>query len=147
VMLAQLLCELSLLSAACTAYPCSLIASCALCLPLSTLRCGLWRGGSPGPSTSTEQYWTASMAQATGYERADLREPLQQLLSLYQHASTELAASPLAGGSELWGPYGVIRHKFSHPRFLNVHLLPPFTPHSGGALRSPILTSAQSLIS
>lgn len=254
-MLAQLLCELSLLSSACAAYPSSLISSCALCLALSTLRCGLWRDGSPGPSTSPEQYWTASMAQVTGYERDDLREgecsnasvrrhgtpltfratpadpgtqplrllprfrcsrphacltllaylallpamrpprlprtptchdralaprtppraharewpaddrqrrltltlaanedcsrlatppcasALQQLLALYEHASPEISASPMPGSPEETAVYGIIRHKFSQPRFLNVHMVAPFTPHAGGALSSPAISA------
>lgn len=78
-MLAQLLCELALLSADCAACKASMLAGCALCLSLGCLRCGLWRDGSPGPSTASEQYWTASMTQATGYSRSDLREPLQTL--------------------------------------------------------------------
>jgi len=141
VMLAQLLCELSLLSSSCAAYPSSLISSCALCLALSTLRCGLWRDGSPGPSTSPEQYWTASMAQVTGYERDDLREALQQLLALYEHASPEISASPMPGSPEETAVYGIIRHKFSQPRFLNVHMVAPFTPHAGGALSSPAISA------
>ena len=95
-MFSQLLCELALLSADCAAHASSLIASCALCLSLACLRCGLWRDGSPGPSTSAEQYWTASMAQATGYSRSDLREGIHLLQALHEQCACQ---TPIARGA------------------------------------------------
>ena len=145
VMLAQLLCELSLLSPPLAHCPrASLVASCALCLSLACLRCGVWRDGSPGPSASPEQYWTASMAQATGYGRHDLRELMGHLRSIHEEAAAELASDPIgAHANDHWGggfsgKFGVLRHKYSQPRFLGVLKVPPFTPHSGGSLYSPI---------
>ena len=32
--------------------------------------------------------------------------------------------------------WSFIRHKFSHPRFLDVLHVPPFSPHAGGSLFS-----------
>lgn len=116
----------------------SLVASASLCLSLACLRCGVWRDGSPGPSTSPEQYWTASMAQATGYGRAELRPVLEQLSSLHQHASSSLAANPLGQPAEPESRWANVRVKFSHPRFLGVLKVAPFRPHMGGALYSPL---------
>ena len=67
-MVAQYICELSLLSYDCAQQPASLVASAALCLALACLRCGLWRDGAPGPSESPMPYWTASMAQVHGIQ-------------------------------------------------------------------------------
>ena len=80
----------------------------------------------------------ASMAQATGYCRAELREGIHLLQALHEEASAELSASPLPGSPDEWGRYGVLRHKFSQQRFLDVLKVPPFTPHSGGSLYSPM---------
>jgi len=139
VMQAQLLCELALLStelAMCN--PSSLVAACSLCLALACLRCGVWRDGSPGPATCPELYWTAGRAQATGYERSDLREGLAKLTSVHEHAAPELRADPLGVPVEQWGRCGAIRHKFAQPRYLGVLQVSPFSPHAGGALFSPL---------
>lgn len=140
-MLAQLFCELGLLSHECANQPGSLVAAGALCLAIACLRCGLWRDGAPGPSSSPEQYWTASMAQATGYSRLDLTDVLRALQGLHETAGAELASSPLPGVGARGGRFAVLRHKFSHPRFLEVLRVPPFMPHAGGtpfgSTRSP----------
>ena len=39
---------------------------------------------------------------------------------------------------ELQGKYAFVRIKFSQPRFLDVLRVPPFSPHSGGSLYSPV---------
>jgi len=141
VMLAHLLCEIALLAQPTTpdepTYPASLLACCALCLSLACLRCGLWRDGSPGPSTTPEQYWTPSMAQATGYSRAELRTLITQLQHAHADAHADLASNPVVQPQQ-WGRWGVVRHKFSQPRFLGVLKVPPFTPHTGGSLYSPL---------
>ena len=99
VMLAQLLCELALLSHDLATGPRpSLVASAALCLSLACLRCGLWRDGSPGPSSSPEQYWTAAMAQATGYARAELGVMSRRLLDLHDVVCREHDAHGHSGG-------------------------------------------------
>lgn len=138
-MLAQLLCELALLStelAMCK--PPSLVASGSLCLALACLRCGVWRDGSPGPSASAELYWTASMEQATGYTRAELLPTIGQLQTVHELAAPALAANPLGAPAEHYGRWGTLRHKFGAARFLGVHRVPPFAPHAGGALYSPL---------
>ena len=139
VMLAQLLCELSLLStelAMCRHS--SLVASCSLCLSLACLRCGVWRDGSPGPSTTPEQYWTASMVQATGYTRADLRGVMGMLRAVHEQAAPSLSAQSGLAPVEQVGRWGAVRRKFSQPRFLGVLRVLPFSPHHGGALYSPL---------
>ena len=136
VMLAQLLCDLSLLSNELAVCPrSSLVASCALCLSLACLRCGCWRDGSPGPSSAPELYWTASMAQATGYTRADLSAPMSHLQAIHEVASANVGVFADDG---LWDKWSALRHKFGQPRFLNVLLVPPFTPHAGGSIFPPL---------
>ena len=62
------------------------------------------------------------------------------LQAIHEAASAELGASPLPGsGPDEWGRYGMLRHKFSQPRFLDVLKVPPFSPHGGGSLYSPHL--------
>ena len=135
-MLAQLLCELALFSVElCICERSSLVAACSLCLSLACLRCGVWRDGSPGPAASPEQYWTPSMVHATGYSRTDLTAALALLHALHEVASPELSHEP---SDVLWGRFGVVKYKFSEPRFLGVLNVMPFTPHSGGSLYSPL---------
>ena len=65
---------------------------------------------------------------------------------MHEQAFAELSASPFPGADpnavfpDEWHRihrFGVIRQKYSRPRFLNVHMVPPFTPHSGGSLFPP----------
>jgi hypothetical protein len=137
-MLAQFLCEVALLSADCAAARASVLACCSLCLALACLRCGLWRDGSPGPSSSPEQYWTASMVQATGYSRVHLLETLRTLQRAHEDAFAELRAQRVPGAAPADGAatsrYDMLRKKFSAPRFLDVQQSPPFAPHTGGGL-------------
>ena len=73
------------------------------------------------------------MEQATGYSREDLRPVLALLLAVHEEA-----APALSSPSEEWGRFGALRHKFAQSRFLGVLRVPPFTPHAGGALYSPL---------
>ena len=139
VMLAHLLCELALLSTSLAAgHKSSLVAASGLCLSLACLRCGVWRDGSPGPSMAPEQYWTAAMAQVTGYTRADLRTCLPQLHAVHEQAHPALCAPLVGVPAEQWGRWGVLRLKFAQSRFLGVLQVPPFAPHAGGSLYSPL---------
>ena len=139
----QYLCELSLLSYDCAQQSSSLVASAALCLAIACLRCGLWRNGSPGPSLSPSTYWTATMTQATGYTRDQLVPMLGYLQAEHEQAAAELRSQPVrpvGGGAvpfDTDAKYETMWHKFSHPRFLGVLDVPPFTPHYGGTLLSP----------
>jgi len=142
VVLSQLLCELALLHTDLSMYHApSLVAACALCLSLACLRCGIWRDGSPGPASSPELYWTASMVQATGYERHELRLTLKLLQEAHEAAVPEMSGHALPAAAEHWGRYGAIMHKFGAPRFLGVVAVRPFAPHNGGSLYSPLATS------
>jgi len=159
-MMAQLLAEVALLSSECAACPCSLVAASTLCLALACLHCGVWRDGSPGPASSPEQYWTPTMAQATGYEKWELRETLHLLQAVHEESSSDLNASPFPGAdpSAQFDPawahshkFGIVRLKYAHPRFLNVLKVPPFVPHSGGPVfphvdpRSPFVGEGSGL--
>ena len=145
-MLAQLLCELSLLSPQIAQCPrASLVASAALCLSLACLRCGVWIDGSPGPASSPEQYWTPSMAQTTGYTRDDLRPLVEGLRTIHEEAADELSMTPLGQHGEHGGgmqdattKFGVLRQKYSEQRFLGVLKVAPFSPHAGGSICSPL---------
>lgn len=147
-MLAQLLCDLSLLPAPAAALRPSLLASAALCLAVAALRCGRWADGSPGPAADALAYWTPAMALATGYDAPSLRLPVSLLqpqheavhrelgsltpteLLAYAHSDDPAAVLPR------WAPFA---RKFSCRRFLNVLAVPPFQPHTGGALPSSVL--------
>ncbi|KAL1528651.1 hypothetical protein AB1Y20_009989 [Prymnesium parvum] len=145
-MLAQFLCELSLLSHDCAQQPASLVASAALCLALACLRCGLWRDSTPGPSACATSYWTASMAQVTGYSRSQLAKVLPHLQREHEEAFAKVGEGPtLPVGHPLdllefmpppW-KYDALVLKFSRPRFLGALKVPPFAPHAGGALLTP----------
>ena len=147
-MLAQYLCELSLLSYECAQQPASLVASGAFCLSLACLRCGLWRDGAPGPSDTPTRYWTPSMVQATGYASSQLEAVLPWLRIEHDQAharlgmqgarpstdaddATDLAEQPI-------DKHETMHLKFSHPRFLGALEVPPFAPHSGGERGNPV---------
>ena len=135
VMLAQLLCELSLLSHELSVCPrSSLVASCALCLSLACLRCGCWRDGSPGPASMPELYWTPSMVQATGYTRDDLRAPMGHLQAIHEQAAVHIHNINVFAPDGQWDKWAVLKYKFAQPRFLNILRVPPFTPHQGGSV-------------
>ena len=75
------------------------------------------------------------MVHATGYSRTDLTAALALLHALHEVASPELSHE---ASDVLWGRFGVVKYKFSEPRFLGVLNVMPFTPHSGGSLYSPL---------
>jgi len=141
-MLAQYLCDLSLLSYECAQQPASLVASAALCLALACLRCGLWRDGAPGPSDTPTRYWTPSMIQATGYTPQLLEAVLPWLRIEHDQAYAKLSVPPSHptdgddGGVEVQ-KYETLRAKFTHPRFLGAVEVQPFAPHTGGSLLTP----------
>ena len=132
-MLAHFLVDVSLLCDACAAPPASLVASAALCLALAVLRCGRWRGGAPGAASAAEQYWAPSMEQATGFGANELRPVLRALQSEHEAVHAELGQET----PEALGRCHVLQHKCAHPRFHQVMQLPPFSPHSGGAVLLP----------
>jgi len=146
-MLAQFFCDLSLAPPAAAPLRPSLLAAAALCLAAAALHCGRWADGSPGAAASALAYWTPAMAQATGYAADQLRPPLDILQAEHEAVHAELGRlSPsqlLAYASRTdaeersrWAP---VARKFRCKRFLNVLGVPPFAPHSGGALPPTVL--------
>ena len=75
------------------------------------------------------------MSQATGYARSDLHAPLTHLMAIHEQCAANAQGFP--GPDGLSGKWGVLRHKFTQPRFLNILRVPPFTPHSGGSIFTP----------
>jgi hypothetical protein len=146
-MLAQVLCDLSLLSPAAAALRPSLVASAALCLAVAALRCGRWADGSPGPAHDALAYWTPAMALATGYEGNALRVPLSLLQSQHEvlhrelggMSSTEMLVYAYPNDADALPRWAGFARKFVSRRFLNVLAVPPFKPHEGGALPDSIL--------
>lgn len=138
-MLAQYLCELSLLSYECAQLPASLVASGALCLALACLRCGLWQDGAPGSCPTPMRYWTPSMVQATGYSPEHLEAVLLWLRIEHEQAYRKLhVLRPPQGTSTALAmeKYEAVRLKFSQPRFLGVIEVPPFASQRGSAQAS-----------
>eukprot|EP00967_Tisochrysis_lutea_P039619 scaffold47486_cov26-Tisochrysis_lutea.AAC.3 len=145
-MLAQLLCDLALLSPAAAAIRPSLLASSALCLAVAALRLGRWADGSPRIATTALSYWTPTMAQVTGYSAEELRQPIALLQEQHEAVYRELGSlSPpqlatyadAARGADTgsskrrWAPLAI---KFRSQRFLNVLAVPPFAPHGASSL-------------
>ena len=66
------------------------------------------------------------------------------LQTVHEQAAPALALNALGGngvnpdGSPNGDRYASLRTKFSQQRFLGVHRVPPFAPHAGGALYSPL---------
>jgi hypothetical protein len=147
-MLAQLLCDLSLLPPAAAALRPSLLASAALCLAVAALRCGRWADGSPGPAHDALAYWTPAMALATGYDAPSLRLPISLLQPQHETLHRELGGMTItelmtyanlddpAAPDTRWTAFA---RKFTCRRFLNVLAVPPFKPHAGGALPASVL--------
>ena len=81
------------------------------------------------------------MAQATGYTREDLREPLQHLQAVHEQMAANVSAFIREGQ---WDKWAVLRYKLSQARFLNVLRVPPFSPHQGGSVFSPATAQSSS---
>ena len=158
-MLAQYLCELSLLVAECAPLRPSLVASAALCLAAACLRTGRWTDGSPGAASEAVAYWTPFMAQATGYSAARLSRPLELLRAQHAIAHRELGHLSRQAlqeyGASLDAHYedaeaeprrfAPLARKFIASRFLGALHVPPFSPHAGGALSASLLVHDESI--
>mmetsp|Transcript_46604 Transcript_46604/g.151269 ORF Transcript_46604/g.151269 Transcript_46604/m.151269 type:complete len:827 (-) Transcript_46604:39-2519(-) len=158
-MLAQYLCELSLLIAECAPLRPSLVASAALCLAAACLRTGRWTDGSPGAASEAVAYWTPFMAQATGYSAARLSRPLELLRAQHAIAHRELGHLSRQAlqeyGASLDAHYedaeaeprrfAPLARKFIASRFLGALHVPPFSPHAGGALSASLLVHDESI--
>ena len=75
-----------------------------------------------------------------------MAQVLHLLQAAHEQGSAEFIASPFPGANadqpmaDEWvmtHKHGVVRHKYTHPRFLNVLRVPPFAPHTGGWIFPP----------
>ena len=151
-MVAQMYCELAAHLEECIGAPPSLVASAALCAALARLRCGLWSEGAAAARAPPERYWTAAMAQATGYARAELGVISRRLLDLHDVVCREHDAHGHSGGggggggdgggeeeddvtalAAVWldAPLVGLRRKFAHERFLGALLATPPADEGG----------------